>query len=348
MTEAQANQFYDGRMVWLADVSKLQPGDILLTRYAAGGDKRGLGQAALIRTATGGAFDHVLICTETPTFVEALGAGVRTLSLQTCFAHAPDHVRVLRFPDAAKAKAAATYAQLQVGREYSTKKAMMSVFPSASVDELADRGVFCSALVAQAFVDAGAQEFLAVSVSKTTPATLQNMAALQDITADVFRKALAPTNIEFFVPLDAARPRSLSEDQTDITGAYARALRADAGRFVSDFPEAGLEAPVTFYDCINLVTDAHDALDRIDGTRLEAYRSALAQVDQAIADRIETRELHALFERLAKQDAETMQRNLVESFKPHPDIDVGAMRNFRAATVRQIEARSRASETFEP
>jgi hypothetical protein len=51
---------------------------------------------------------------------------------------------------------------------------------------------------------------------------------------------------------------------------------------------------------------------------------------------------------IAKHDGETMRQNLAESFKPHPDIDVGAMRNFRAATVRQLEARTKASETFMP
>jgi hypothetical protein len=165
--------------------------------------------AQSIRTASGGTFDHVLICTAPPTFVEAIDVGVGTLSLQRCFTHSLQSVRVLRHPDPNIAARAAQRAQMQVGQAFSKRKAKASVLPDADVDEIKHKGVFCSALVAQAFTDAGAQNFLATKVSKTTPATLEKMAGLIDVTDQVFRKILSPPNIEAMSALDGDRVESL-------------------------------------------------------------------------------------------------------------------------------------------
>jgi hypothetical protein len=64
---------YDGLTLYLPDASQLRRGDILLTRCAEGDSKWGLAQAKLIRAASGGEFDHALICTAPPTFGAKMG-----------------------------------------------------------------------------------------------------------------------------------------------------------------------------------------------------------------------------------------------------------------------------------
>ena len=85
MTKPAHNPKYDGLFVYAPLVSAMRPGDILLTRNAEGGDLKGKALSKTILTASGGSFDHALICTVPPTFVEAVDIGVCTLSVQRCF-----------------------------------------------------------------------------------------------------------------------------------------------------------------------------------------------------------------------------------------------------------------------
>lgn len=348
MSEIEGRPFYDGRMVYVADVAKIEAGDILLTRNVTGGGKKGLAQAKIIRAASGGEFDHVLICAVPPTFIEATGVGVKTLTLQMCFAHELANVRVLRYPEKRVAEKAAQFAQLQVGRDYSTKKAMASVFPRALVDEIADRGIFCSALVAHAFVEAGGDLFMASSVGKTTPATIQKMSGLNDVTELVFRSVLAPPNLERMVPLDAERPPSPSVAQTEITGRYAKELVPLAESIIASFSEAELSTPNTFYDCLTFLMAAVDATTKVSPERQEAYFEAVSHLDAQAAALLETGELRRVFETLATMDASDISNSITDSFKPHPNIDVVGMCAQRQTTKMQIESRSNAVRQFAP
>lgn len=333
---------YDGRTVFLPDVSKLRAGDIVLTRNAEGEDKKGLLQARAVRRFSRGRFDHALICSCPPTCIEALGVGVKTLSLQTTFAHDLENVRVLRCPDEVAAARAAAFAQYQVGRDYSVPKAMASIFPASVVDEIADRGIFCSALVAQAFIDADAEVFRGVSVNKTTPASLDHLEGLEDITATVFQGKLAPNNVERMVPLDGPRPASSSLKQTEINNRYARILSPLAETIVRRFPTSGLERPETFFECLSFICDAIGATARIPDSEREAFVAAVAAFDDEAYALFARGELEGVMRSLIKIDEAEHERNLRQSYLLDPDVDRGAMRNLLATTRTQIASRDRA------
>lgn len=187
--------FYEGRTVLLPDVDRLRAGDILLTRTTSlAGFVEGT-QSRKIRLKTGGSFSHAMICSEPPTMVEAIGIGVSTLSLSRCYAHGWESVRVLRHPDTTLAQVAASAAQLQVGRDYSVRRALRAAFP-AIADRISDLGTFCSALVAQSYVGAGDAFFARVPIEHTTPATIENIDGLEDVTRSVFNEGLAPRNMD--------------------------------------------------------------------------------------------------------------------------------------------------------
>lgn len=185
MTKLDLNHKYNGRTVLLPEVDSLQPGDILLSFNAESTDRGDGKVAGVIRAATKGRFSHALICSAPPTLIEAIGRGVSTLSLARCFAHSLDNVRVLRYPDAEVARKAASLVQLQVGRDYSISRAILSVFPEQTITKINDHGIFCSALVAQVYVNAGAEIFASTAVDRTTPATIDQLNVLIDITRDV-------------------------------------------------------------------------------------------------------------------------------------------------------------------
>ncbi len=346
MTKPAHSSKYDGLYVYAPLVSALRPGDILLTRNAEGGDLKGKALSKTILAASGGSFDHALICTAPPTFVEAVDIGVCTLSLQRCFTHSMQTVRVLRYADPAAAAHAAQRAQLQVGRTYSKRKAAASVFPEAMVDEIKHKGIFCSALVAQAFTDAGAPEFAATNVSKTTPATLEKMACLIDVTDQVFRKILSPPNIESMSALDGARAETPSIRQTFITMAYAATLVPSADAILEAFPEAELESAHTFYDAMQFIVRAMDARGKIPEPRRADFDAQVAILDDMAALCVSSGELMAVQDELAQHETVEMQRDLAESFKLKPDIDLVATRAVAHTTIAQIAERQTAIDNL--
>lgn len=336
---------YDGRTVWLPDVSGLRPGDILLTRSAFG-DERALAAGERIREATGGRFDHVLICTAPPTVVEAVLPGVSTLSLQRCFVHDRENVRLLRYPDAGVAGRAASLAQLQVGRTYSVRKALASLSRAAAADRAGRRGTFCSALAAQVFAEAGAPAFRELDVERTTPAVLDNLAGLRDVTDVVFQPALAPRNAESMSALDGDRAPSPTEQQTLINLEYADTLCPLAEDFAAHHAEAGLEAPETFYLGIQFIMDAINAEPGVSQDRRSEYRAAVNALDAVAAALLDEGRLSALFTEMERMEVAEIRRAMEESFRPDPDIDARALRQALTAGRETLRRRKDAVESF--
>lgn len=335
--------FYDGRIVLLPDVSQLQSGDILLTRMSPLARPRDGAQSKKIRLGTGGTFSHVLICSEPPVVIEAIGAGVSTLSLARCYAHGWESVRVVRHPDSSLAKAAARFAQLQVGRDYSIRRALRAAFPTLIADRLADQGTFCSALVAQAYVGAGDVLFTQVPIERTTPATIEKLEGLVDVTKLVFREGLAPRNVGKLVPLDAPSTASPSARQTEISGRYAKALMTDAEQIAADVSEP--EIVPTHFGMLNLIMTA------IDATRVTVNSGAISEeirrLDMGLAALIASGELAAVFADLEAIESEELQEALRASFDHAPDIDRRAMQTQLATTRRGGSARREALAKME-
>lgn len=218
--------------VFSPSIDLFRPGDLILTRNRWGGGRK---TSSAIAKATGGTFSHVLVCETPPTFVEAMPDGVGTISLQRCFVHDLENVRVLRYPDPLVAGRAAARLQFHIGRAYSVSRAALSPFPVGTMGVLQDRGIFCSALAALVFREAGGEAVFTYPPEKTTPATIEHYSGLIDITGLIFRPASAPGNIALMSSLDGERRQSPSERQTQLLLGYAAEMFPAADALVA-FP----------------------------------------------------------------------------------------------------------------
>lgn len=333
---------YDGAEVFLPEVGKLRAGDILLTFNAISEDRKGLRISRAIRSTTGGQFSHALICSAPPTFVEAIETGVGTLSLALCFVHNISHVRLLRYPNEAVARRAAAHAQLEVGRDYSVARAVSSVMPEAVVRRIKDRGIFCSALVSQAFTAAGAEEFQTTPAHQTTPATLEKMIGLIDITAQVFRPGLAPRNIESLSALDGDRVFSPASPQVQISNRYAKAVLDDAEALASSYLSAGLEPKPSLNGMLQFIMDGFDAVARGEVPQQEVER-----IDDRLAEMIGSGELITVLRDIESRDEASLGRYVEESFQPVPDIDRASLENYLETSRSSLVLRQKSIKAIE-
>ena len=281
-----------------------------------------------------GRFSHALVCSSPPAFVEAIGTGVSVISLGRSFSHDLSNVRVLRHPDRAVAATAAKLAQLEVGRDYSVAKAVASVFPRRTRDAVGDHGIFCSALVAQVYASAGSP-LCETPVERTTPGTIEKAPGLLDVTATVFRPALAPNNIARLSALDGDRVPTASAKQTVISSRCAELLFDTADRLARTVPETGLEVIPSFYGLLDFVRRAVEGVDEMP----EAARATLLDIDRALAAFIGEGEMSAMLRDVMAEDDAEIMHNVAESFAAVPDIDVGAMARYPATSRVELAQR---------
>ena len=338
---------YDGVIVFLPKVDEIRPGDILLTFNSQSDDQKGTKQSSLIRKITKGSFSHALICSTPPVFVEAIGTGVSTLSLGRCFTHDISNVRLLRHPDFEIAHRAAQLVQDEIGRDYSVARAVRSVFPPDMLDQIDDHGTFCSALVAQAFTVAGSDIFRRTPVDKTTPATIENLHGLQDVTDTAFRSALAPNNIEEMSALDGDRAPTPSARQTAISAECARQIWPQANTLANAYPELELTPGPTFYALLRFVTDAIDRSARLPLHRQAEFMNALKIIDDAMASFLGRGDLQKILCEIGDLDNEVIMRNIKESFSEDADIDLEAMKAYLAAGQKQEAKRMESIKNWE-
>ena len=338
---------YDGRLVLLPRVDQIRSGDILLTFNSESDDQKGMKQSRLIRAVTKGTFSHALICSTPPVFVEAIGTGVSTLSLARCFAHNIANVRLLRYPDPQIARHASQLAQDEIGRDYSVARAVRSVFPSDVLDRVDDHGIFCSALVAQAYTVAGSNIFRQVPADRTTPATIERLQGLENVTTLAFRSALAPNNIEEMSALDGDRAPTPSAQMTALSAECARQLWPQADALARAYPELELSPGPTFYALLRFVTGVIDRRERIHLDRQEAFMDSVMTLDRALASFISEGKFQAVLGQIIAQDGATIARNISESFKEQADIDLEGMKSFLAAGRQQLTDRLKGIKAWE-
>ena len=338
---------YDGRTVFLPRVGLIRSGDILLTFDAESRDRAGSKTSRLITAATRGRFSHALICSSPPTFVEAISAGVSTLSLARCFAHDLRNVRLLRYPDASVAAEAARLVQLEIGRDYSRARAVSAVFPVRTLSRIEDHGIFCSALVAQAYVTAGGTLFGRTPVERTTPATIDELEGLDDLTEAVFSPGPAPRNIETMSALDGDRAPTLSERQTELSNSYAKALWPVASGIADDFPELERSVTPSFYGLLDFVVKAIERTGRIPEERRHEFVGRVADLDEALAALLDTGELTGLLREIAAADDAMLSATVARSFHGDPDIDVVALRGYLEAGREQLSQRQESIRAWE-
>jgi hypothetical protein len=333
------NPFYDGLTVFCFDVSQLQPGDIILTRNRRDENKIGRTQSSVIAAAGRSNFSHALICVQPPTMVEAIGSGVSTISIANSFYHEERDVRVLRYHDPVVARRAAAKAGLFLGKGYSVRLAIQSVLPTIAVASKPMVKTFCSALVAAAYRGSGAAEFQSINPYRTTPGDLTRMDFLEDVTAQVARSLLAPLNVEELTALDGERRPSPFDGQAKALFALHASVAGDIEAFIRDW-DLSLEIPTTFFETLDFLVKALKWATEGSDPLKNAYTPALQLIDQKLANAFDRSELQGMNMLADERDAESLARNLSESFETEPDIDIDAARAMLEATAGQIASRS--------
>ncbi len=259
----ERNPRYDGTFVFIPDLTRIRRGDILLTRNPESSAFKGKAVSELIATATGGSFSHALLCTDPPTFIEAIQDFVSNISVQNCFVHDLSNVRVLRYSDRQIAETAASKALTLLGQKYSIRGAILSLIPDLTLPESVNEQTFCSALVATAYRTAGALEFAATDPMKTTPASLEKIANFEDVTALVFNRKLAPQNIEELNALDGDRIRTPFIAQGELLNEYCQTLAPSINELIRKFPFEIAWKPETFFECLSFIIDGFRGCDAL-------------------------------------------------------------------------------------
>ncbi|TOJ75750.1 YiiX/YebB-like N1pC/P60 family cysteine hydrolase, partial [Vibrio parahaemolyticus] len=143
--------------MYVLEISKLRPGDIVFTREEPSGKSIGeiksKTQSRMIRKHTKGNYSHVMLYVGSGSYIHATLEGVHAGSINRCIFESPLDVMVLRtVAEPYQIQEAIVYARNQIGKEYDVKEAAGSVYPQIKGK---DNRQFCSRLVAQAYNEAG-------------------------------------------------------------------------------------------------------------------------------------------------------------------------------------------------
>jgi hypothetical protein len=337
----ERNPKYDGLHVYKIDVAELLPGDVLLTRNVETASSKGKLQSNAIMRATRGNFSRALLGTVPPTFIEAVGHGVSNLSAVTCFAHDLKNVRLLRYHDLSIAKSAGSEALPLLGQRYSIRKAVRSILPSATLAEVPDNELFCSALVAAAFRKTGAKELETVDPMKVTPATLEKAAYFTDVTEAVFVRILSPSNIEEMSALDGDRAVSPLGGQAELSQEFCSALLPMIRNLIDGTPELTFKkVPANFLECLMFIAAAQAASSKLPSEIGSNVRMKISAIDNAAYELLADGRFEEMQRNATARDEKSLQYTINQSFLPDPDIDLEDTRALIAATRQQISSRS--------
>ncbi len=333
------NPKYDGRYVYVIDVSKLKSGDVLLTRNAETSSTKAGFQSSVITKATRGTYSHAMLCTVPPTFIEAVGHGVSNVSAQRCFVHDLKNVRVLRYPDAAIAKSAGSHALPYLGQHYSIKKAVRSILPEEKLAKVSDDKLFCSALVAAAYRKAGAKELETIDPMKVTPATLEKAKYFTDVTEEVLVQILSPSNIEEMGALDGDRQSSPMEQEVYLFQEFSGILLPKIREFIKTTPEIAFKlVPTTFLECVPFIETARRLCE--DKPDLRQALKKIAEIDDAAYSLLADGRFEKIRAVAIAHDEAEIRYTIEQSFLPNPDINRRETRALIPATKQQIASRS--------
>lgn len=335
------NPRYDGVNVFVFDLAKLRPGDLILAKNAEAESFKGRVRSDAIVKATGGNFSHALLCTKPPVLIEAIGEGVSNISALISFVHDLKNVRVLRYRDEEVARKAGSVALGFLGQGYSVRDAIRSVLPGDTATQPAGDRTFCSALVATAFQAAGALEFQNISPMKITPATLENMGGFADVTVELFTEVLAPPNVEAMSALDGVRVLSPMAEQAPLFNSYHAKLSPLIEEIITRHATMLNRKPITFLKCLGFLINGFRVCAELPpGVEKDAVLKDLTSIDAVALELISEGKIRAMLKDANLVEAESTTHTLSESFKLKPDIDVKNLRGIVATTKQQISTRS--------
>lgn len=211
---------------WVFDPRRLLPGDIVLERSESK-------SSTVITKVDGGSFSHALLWLDGTDFIEAMAGGSRTISFARVVVQDPSRWRVLRYVGAGKlsrlvANQAAIEARGLTFKPYNLKGAVASVTP---LPVRSATHLFCSELVAEAFMRAGAQVVKGLEPHLVTPGALERSSSLVTIVPlPLIPADRAPADrSQGYVDTGMNRENQLSQAAYAAVASDLEVLRATAG-----------------------------------------------------------------------------------------------------------------------
>jgi hypothetical protein len=185
------------RKLWWFDPARLEPGDVVLESSA------GL-RAKGIRVVDGGDFSHALMWIGGTDFIEAVGGGARVISFARIIVRDPKRWMVLRFTgDQSAGIRAAQEARRIAHKGYDFKGAINTKLKRRKKAD--HTRLFCSQLVAEAYLRAGVSLVDGFNADMVTPGALQKLSHLVKIDTPLME--ISPErhqDIEAFIDRDKA------------------------------------------------------------------------------------------------------------------------------------------------
>lgn len=336
---------YEPTEIFRADLTKIYPGDVLLTRNFHSDSLRDRATSATIRKATGGEFSHALICTSVPTFIEASGGFVSNISINNCFAHCVNNIRLLRHKDQNIAEEASKAALLFLGMPYSVKRAIESILPGINTNVIDGDGIFCSALVAAAYSSAKCPNLSKMNPMLVTPHTLEKALCFTDVTKGVFSPIITPPNWQNMSALDGDRISNPIRDQQGVLfGDHFSKISPLCSELKIDFPKYINKSPISFFEIILFIANG------IKKFELEIPSAMRTQPEIELINRIHKIDIEAckllsdgrldsMFSEVITLDDNTLMRINLESFEREPDLDMDNLIGMAKSTDKQISDR---------
>lgn len=198
MSESEASD-----TVYMLDISKLQAGDVILTKSPGHWESR------FIRFFTLGKFSHALMMVEPPNAMESADYGVIRFRSDRMAVRSPDNIRVLRAKEEydVNREMLVMTAESFMGNSYGLIDAILSIIPF--VPQAEHGRLFCSMLVAECYLRAGLEILPGVDPIKTTPARIASSPIFDNITADVLvarDRTRLPIDPSFFDDVNGMTP----------------------------------------------------------------------------------------------------------------------------------------------
>jgi len=202
---------------------RIRLGDIILTAGS------GLISRS-IRKLTKSNFSHAALCTRPSMLLEALYTGVQRRSTIGTYATQREWIAVLRPKKALTPDAPERLhnAELAYGHAYSVRGAIASRFSRFGATP--DRGVFCSQVVADAYLRYGVSLIPGKSPAEIYPGMLLDSPELSDVTDKCVRKLGSESDTDLYKLVVATGGQALPEEEMRMNRRAFEAIRRTLGR----------------------------------------------------------------------------------------------------------------------